>query len=626
MKAKQLPAVFILFFFLGKINAQTSDTCRMKLGMNLFSIRTAQFNFDYQQPFANIIKGCDTFYTQSSTGAATTTNTNQLSLFSFDADGYPLQAPMSGISVCAQMLQGVSGNYPSGNYYVWFSGNGTLRFGGDASGADVTSGNGSQYVTVSTPTNNGIIMKIVFSDVSNPVRDIKVMMPNDSVSDTFNLAFINKITPFTALRFMEWNNMNTNTEVQWQNRRLPSYYTQGASGGSLNTIGIAWEYAIALCNQQQKDCWLSIPTQADTNYIIQLATLFRDNLNPNLKIYLEYSNECWNQLLSPTNYNWIDDPNNSSSTLTNHSQKTAFHFKKTFDLWKNVFGSAMAARVVRLCSGNDLNQGVSQMTTMMNYLLNNGSGADAISVAPYISPKAADYTRWNANCTTLSTEPTTILIDTLINLGRTRMNESMAWQWKFDTIAQNRNTSLVFYEGGPNIAASTVTCTAIRTAITAMQSDVRIYNLYNEWLDSVRTLSKATLFNHFVLAGSGVMGALTNIYQTTSQKYSVLTDYINFQNSNCSVTGFAENYPEENSFVYPNPSNGNFFIELQNNVSGKIKMEMFNTLGEKVYSEEKNALNQKIIFVENVNLQDGIYFLKITYGNKIHGQKIIITN
>src|SRR5207249_2259985 len=131
------------------------------------------------------------------------------------------------------------------------------------------------------PDNTGLYLKILTSNSSDHVRNIRVLMPGTEftyLSLPFNGTFLNKIAPFGTLRFMEWNNMNTNTETQWQNRRPSSYYTQSASG-SLQNRGIAYEHAITLCNTQAKDCWLSVPTQADSNYITQLAILFRDNLN-----------------------------------------------------------------------------------------------------------------------------------------------------------------------------------------------------------------------------------------------------------------------------------------------------------------------------------------------------------
>jgi hypothetical protein len=58
--------------------------------------------------------------------------------------------------------------------------------------------------------------------------------------------------------------------------------------------GAAWEYAIMLANILDKDMWINIPDQADTDYVTQLAKLIHARLKPTLHVWVEYSNEVWN--------------------------------------------------------------------------------------------------------------------------------------------------------------------------------------------------------------------------------------------------------------------------------------------------------------------------------------------
>jgi hypothetical protein len=82
-------------------------------------------------------------------------------------------------------------------------------------------------------------------------------------------------------------------------------------------------------------------------------------------------------------------------------------------------------------------------------------------------------------------------------------------------------------------------------------------------------------------------------------------------------TLFAENDVE----VFPNPSNGIFTIHQQNIVSQKQTIEVYNLIGEKIYSTTQN---QKEIFdIDISNSSNGIYFVKIIDGNKIHTEKIV---
>ena len=55
-----------------------------------------------------------------------------------------------------------------------------------------------------------------------------------------------------------------------------------------------YEWSIRLSNALDANYWLNIPAKANENYIAEFARLGHEQLDPNLEIYLEYSNEVWN--------------------------------------------------------------------------------------------------------------------------------------------------------------------------------------------------------------------------------------------------------------------------------------------------------------------------------------------
>ncbi len=85
-----------------------------------------------------------------------------------------------------------------------------------------------------------------------------------------------------------------------------------------------------------------MPHAADDNYITQMATLFRDNLNPNLNVYLEYSNEVWNWIFEQAHYNDNNRPS-QPQLRQGHGPKGG----PCFAIWHNVFG-AQKSRVKRV--------------------------------------------------------------------------------------------------------------------------------------------------------------------------------------------------------------------------------------------------------------------------------------
>ena len=121
-----------------------------------------------------------------------------------------------------------------------------------------------------------------------------------STRQIFSATFLSALRPFSTLRFMDWTNTNSNPgfygdpghhAAEWAERRLPTDATQDDQG---TKHGVAWEYAIALCNQTGKDMWINIPVAATDDYVKNLALLLKRTLNPSLHIYVEHSNEVWN--------------------------------------------------------------------------------------------------------------------------------------------------------------------------------------------------------------------------------------------------------------------------------------------------------------------------------------------
>jgi len=89
---------------------------------------------------------------------------------------------------------------------------------------------------------------------------------------------------------------------------------------------------IQLCNETQKDLWICVPHEANDEYILQMATLFRDQLDGNLNIYLEYSNEIWNWIFPQAHYN-----NNNRPANLGYGRAMAEKAGNVFRIWHEVF-------------------------------------------------------------------------------------------------------------------------------------------------------------------------------------------------------------------------------------------------------------------------------------------------
>ena len=75
-------------------------------------------------------------------------------------------------------------------------------------------------------------------------------------------------------------------------------------------------------------------------------------------------------------------------------------------------------------------------------------------------------------------------------------------------------------------------------------------------------------------------------------------------------------YQNPQSFIYPNPSNGN--LNFSKTLTNQ-KIEVFSISGQKVYEIEVNNTN----FIR-LDLESGIYFLRLVNNDQLFNSKIII--
>jgi hypothetical protein len=154
------------------------------------------------------------------------------------------------------------------------------------------------------------LLFVSFLDTDGGVKNVRLIRPGypaDS-QQLFTDMLVESVRSFKVIRYMEWLDTNyscraytaEDNALDWAERRLPDDATQLNDG---KKAGVAWEYIIAFANQTGKDAWINLPADASDDYIRQLAQMLKAQLNPNIKIYLEHSNEMWNPLFSQYEYN-----------------------------------------------------------------------------------------------------------------------------------------------------------------------------------------------------------------------------------------------------------------------------------------------------------------------------------
>ena len=137
-------------------------------------------------------------------------------------------------------------------------------------------------------------MHLRFIGTQGGLKDLKLIRPGyteeDAEKQVFTSEFLALLRQLNAgvLRGMDWQRINGSTVSKWSERATrgrPTY--SGRPGAPLEDF-------ILLCNTVGADFWLNIPHMADDDYVRRAALLARDTLDPNLFVWVEYSNELWN--------------------------------------------------------------------------------------------------------------------------------------------------------------------------------------------------------------------------------------------------------------------------------------------------------------------------------------------
>ena len=182
----------------------------------------------------------------------------------------------------------IGNHYPGGKYVCLFDGEGELEFSNAAQGR--LSGKNKYDVTVDRPRFGARAGRPTEeSDQEHPTGEGGIW---ERTYQTAPLSeeFLDRYRGFQVIRFMDWLRTNNSKLEKWADRPKPDDATQAGEKG------VALEFCIKLANTLNADPWLCLPHKADDDYVRQFAALVKKELNPKLKVYVEYSNETWNTI------------------------------------------------------------------------------------------------------------------------------------------------------------------------------------------------------------------------------------------------------------------------------------------------------------------------------------------
>ena len=384
----------------------------------------------------------------------------------------------AGQAAAVLLARDIEGHYPGGRWRLEYQGQGRLEARLD--GRLESTRPGERRLRV-TPSNAGIHLVLLESDPDDPLRDIRLYPEGlEEGSGPFQPAALQLLAPFQALRFMDWQRTNNSAQRHWEERPLPSDAVQtGASG-------VALEFMLELANELGADPWLCVPHLADDDYVRAFATLVRDGLAPERRVYLEYSNEVWNGMFEQARWareqglalGLADDAFLAQMRL--YSQRSV----EVFEICSEVF-SESPARLVRVLAGPAINSWAGRQ--LLDWK-DAWQSADAYAIAPYFG-HALGQAETAAQVAAL---PPRELFERL----DAEMRTSLARVAEHARLARERGLELLAYEGGQHLVGqgAAVENQALVHLFQSVNRDPRMGALYTRSLELWREAGGGLFF------------------------------------------------------------------------------------------------------------------------------------
>ncbi|MEM7199577.1 MAG: hypothetical protein AAF628_04885 [Planctomycetota bacterium] len=449
-----------------------------RLGINLAHL--AYYSPEY--PFTDAFKLSQPFIHQSTTQWAVD---EPLKLRD---DGYPAELAPGHIAGTL-IFRDIGTNYPAGRYVCLYDGKGRIEF--DFAAAASAHSPGRIDVLV-TPKESGIYLKITATDPADPIRNIRLLLPGCEEEQVFHPDFLRRWRGFAVVRFMDWQRINDSEVTTWDDRTLLSDQTQASQRG------IAPEYMVQLCNELGADPWVCIPHRADDGYVTELAKLFAAELAPERKVWVEYSNETWNDQF--TQADWCRnrgtelglDGDPSTAQIFYH----AYRAGEVHTIWTEQFGGR--DRLVRVLAAQSANPWTSE--AMLDWR-DAAANADVLAIAPYFGLEIVGMEVGQAIAS--------LTVPQILERCQTSVEQTLVHAGEHLQNANGYGLRLVAYEAGQHLVGSVgaENIEELTERLHAANRDPGMGEIYDGYLAGWRALGGSLLCAYHSTGGYSKWGS-----------------------------------------------------------------------------------------------------------------------
>ncbi|MEZ4909529.1 MAG: PKD domain-containing protein [Saprospiraceae bacterium] len=585
-------------------NGWNSDECSMLLGTNINGIA----DWEPHRMFRNFLKntrGEPIPYDENNGQWSFENYKEVLAQMEFDNNGYPLGIPQNTKEGEIRLRYFVSSqgqNMQAGRRYVLhYEGIGQITLHGTISNDVWQPG----IISFDLGGDGTFWFQIIDSDPSNHIRNIRILRAEDQGSDLdeqpFYQAFLDKLEPFQVLRAMDLLHTNNSTNAIWEDRRKLGYVTYGGDQG------VPLEIIIQLANITNKDIWVCVPHDANDAYVRNMAEMFKEYLNPNITIFLEYSNEVWNWIFQQSQYN-ID--NNPLGLM--YGRAYAQKARKIFRIWHDTYGNE-ACRVKRVL-------GVQGGFNYLNEHIIAHLGQDEWDYGSPTHYFGLDHEETgNPRLDILGSSAS---VDDIMLNAQNNFNAFLPSIMTDYRNIQLLGKEVITYEGGQHFVGNVFGIPyAYQQAMWDAQNSDKMYKMYDLVLDTIRKMG-CKLATNFSLVGPqeniyGSWGIMDDIdalgpFHDIAPKYQVHIDNVpsdvciaKIRNSwhNCFINVTNElpilQKPENYLLAYPNPGDLNISVVTHDENATLIFRDL---MGREVLKTKERSIDVS-------NLRSGIYLI-----------------
>ncbi len=439
------------------------------------------------------------------------------------------------------MLTGPLPIRPAGRYIVLYEGQGTMQYTGGAS--LVESAPGRDVIDV--VETGEIALNITAVDPDDYLRNIRVIMPGGVYADdpatlvlepesgrsdylsfeehyadlVFHPDFLASLQGYASVRYMNWMLTNNSTVAAWDDRPLPS-------DARWTIDGVPVEVMVDLANKSGTDPWFTLPHLATDEFVREFAAVVRDQLDPRLTPYLEYSNEVWNTQFDQHEYSRQQglalglDGDEFTAAIKFYGQRSG----EVFAIWDEVFAGARDFVAVVGSKTSDPDA-VSRVALDSDNAVEH---ADLLAIAGYFGGRA----NWPASCEEIAGMS---LDDFFVYLAEDAVPRALNGIEAQIEVADEYGLDIGVYEGGQHLrvngcSGDDAKKDSIGELFDAANRDPRMGDIYLDFFAAVE-FAGIDHFSHYTNTGAwtgfGRFGAREHLMQPRSEapKYDAILTY-----------------------------------------------------------------------------------------------------